>query len=227
MKNIILDFANTIANLSPSNEELISSYLSSQHKIFIEQEALAVAIHIADHSIFYSSVNSTGSIYRKNFYHGYNQCVINLLGLNHIVSPSSLYEYFSSHKRRWKLKEGVLSVIETLASRNFKLYILSNFDSCLQKIVKDDLGISNLFSGILASADCNLEKPDPKFYQHFLQSHKLAIKDSIYVGDNYFLDFIPSRSLGLETYIVPTNLILFRHLSECKSSLSFLKGMPY
>ncbi len=201
--NFIFDFAGTIADLSPSSADMLRSFLKENYDICLEKKQAERAYDCVDRSLFYSSVKIHDMEDKKDFYKKYNDLILKNLALFDIVdnSKNQLFEYFTSIKRHWTLKYDVKDTFEILKEEGKTISIISNFDSKLKDII-ENLGIYDLIDNIHISQDIGYEKPDVEFYKLFFEKYPISIKESVYVGDSYELDFTPATSIGLETFLI-------------------------
>lgn len=225
MANYIFDFAQTLAQLQPSNVELLSLYLREYVNIDLSQDVLMDAFSYADLYIPYSSVTITDNKQRREFYHRYNHHLLLSLGLNYLVKADDVYSYFSEQKRHWVPTNGAKRAVKTLHERRHALYILSNFDSNLDDIVEEHFHDEyKYFTSILTSQQCGMEKPSPLFLKHLIDKHKLDINNSLFIGDSYHLDYTPASLLGMKCLLVPQNFRQYKHLPFVRESLDFLQS---
>jgi FMN phosphatase YigB (HAD superfamily) len=64
------------------------------------------------------------------------------------------------------------------------------------------LGVSQFIRNSYISQEIGLEKPDVRFYQHFLTSENVQPGEVLYVGDSPELDWVPARKVGLTCLII-------------------------
>ncbi len=198
IKNVLFDFAGTIADLSPSSEDMLCSYVDKFCDFKLDKERAREAFACLDKHMFYSSVKVTDFDSKSKYYQHYNDMIIKSLGISDRVdnSENQLFKYFASHDRHWVLKSDVKDTFTTLKEKGFKVGIISNFDSKLLSIV-DRLGISDLVDYLHISQDEGYEKPQLEFYQSFFERHGLKANESSYCGDSYILDFLPVQSINI------------------------------
>ncbi len=198
MKTVIFDFADTIAHLSPSKESVVQNFILDKLGVKIELEKIARAYHYLDMNMFYSSVNIQDSVNKKEFYNLYNEKLFYYLGLDDF--SVEFYDYFVSIEKHWMLKEGVEGLFAQIVEKGYKIGIISNFDKKLKNIVSD-LGIGKYISFLVISADVGFEKPNEKIFTYALSEYELDKDELFYVGDNYNLDYHPTKSLGIKTFL--------------------------
>lgn len=202
IKHVGFDFAGTIAELSPTPSEIARSYLKASKGVEIGVAWIDMAYRCVDKMMFYSSVKTRTVEAKRDFYHRYNEMLFRTLGLTHIVGDTGeFFDYFMGIEKHWRLKEGVVPLFDELVSKNFSLYLLSNFDSKLMDIVAD-LGIRDRFEDICISQDIGYEKPDIRFYEYFLKKQHLRPEELFYIGDSYELDFLPATHFGIKTVLL-------------------------
>ena len=199
IKNVVFDFAGTLADLQPSSATMLCSYIHENYDFTLVQEEADKAFSCIDKQLFYSSVKITDFENKSKFYQQYNDNILKHLALFDLVdnSKNQLFNYFISQKRHWVLKSDVLPTMEELKKRGLQVGIVSNFDSKLFEIVKQ-LEIHHLIDYLHISQDEGCEKPQLEFYQSFFKRYALDPKETLYCGDSYILDFLPAKALGVK-----------------------------
>ena len=203
VKNVIFDFAGTVADLSPSSGQMLRGFLKEKEGIDVDEKLAARAYDCVDRSLFYSSVKIHKNEQKSEFYKKYNDLILKNLGLFDVVdnSKNQLFEHFLSVKRHWVLKDDVKDTFETLKDMGKSISIVSNFDSKLKDIATR-LEISHLIDNMHISQDVGYEKPQVEFYEIFFERYGLNPKECLYVGDSYELDFLPAYQIGLKTLLI-------------------------
>lgn len=98
----------------------------------------------------------------------------------------------------WRLYEDVPEVLDLLKSTGVKLAIISNWDSRLPALC-DELGISRYFDAVVVSALVGYEKPHPEIFRIALNQTGLTPAETLYVGDDPFLDYQGARKAGMSS----------------------------
>lgn len=200
-KLIIFDFADTIAVLSPRKEELIQEYIYNDSDIKIPIKQIEQAYYYLNNINFYSSVNIHNAHDKQLYYHEYNQTLLELLGIAHIVAAEGLFEHFNVSKQHWVLKEEVILLLQKLKDDNHILSLLSNFDKKLKPLLSK-LKVSHLFDSVYISQEHNLEKPDIDFFKLPLIEHNISASNTYFIGDSYHLDFLPAFKLKIHPILL-------------------------
>jgi putative hydrolase of the HAD superfamily len=214
----LFDFADTLAELQPNRQDIVANYIERVGGIRVGMDAVARAYKAVDLLMPYSSVKTTTATQRADFYRDYNRQLFALLGVAHRADPSGLIAAFGETKAHWQLKPGARDVLAELRRRGYRIGIISNFDTRLEQIVHDHLGLAGTVDYLHISQTEGVEKPDPRFYQGFFERHGLDIAHSFYTGDSYVLDFLPASGLGLKTWLLD-EAGLYPHLPEAIRSL--------
>ena len=197
----IFDFAGTLAELYPSRQQIVADYVERVSGIQVSTDVITRSYIALDLMMHYSSVSTRSIGQREEFYLKYNRCLLDMLGLTHLVNPKGLLSAFNEHETHWQLKRGALDVLISLQRKGYCIGIISNFDSCLEQIVYDRLKLSGIIDHVYVSQTEGVEKPNPKFYERFFQKHNIEKSNSFYVGDSYVLDFVPATAIGLKAWL--------------------------
>ena len=204
IRSVVFDFADTIAELIPNKEDIVVKYLLDRFSIIIDKKYVSRAYKSVNDFVFYSSLKIRDREDRKRFYKKYNSLVFKSLGLYHLVGEciDEYFEYFSSLKKRWVLKDGTLHVFRTLQLKDINVIIASNFDERLRDIVSKELCIGNYIKHVFISQEVEVEKPHEEFYRLLVKRHHLRPSETLYVGDSYMLDYLPGLGIGFRVILL-------------------------
>lgn len=199
---VLFDFAGTIADLTPSRESILRNYIYDQTSYDINESLLSQCYGFADLTFHYSSVRHNTKQLREEFYIEYNRILLSYLGILHLTTPNQLYEYFTAQKAHWSLKLGTRRVFDFLSNQGYQIGIISNFDSCLSDLLYGALGLGDVIDFIHVSESEGDEKPSKAFYLHFFEKYSVSISESLLIGDNYLLDYLPASSISLDALLL-------------------------
>lgn len=221
IKNVVFDFAGTIADLSPSSEEILCNYVEKFCDFTLDKERVREAFACLDKQMFYSSVKVTDFESKSKYYQHYNDIVLKNLGIYDRVdnTQNQLFDYFASYDRHWVLKHDVKEIFFTLKQKGLNVGIVSNFDSKLFAIV-ERLEISELIDHLHVSQDEGYEKPQLEFYQRFFEKYGLSVDETIYCGDSYILDFLPARAIKIAKPLIIDPYGNYAPRDECIKNIS-------
>lgn len=222
----LFDFADTLAELQPSRQDIVGDYIERVSGIRVDTDVITRAYKAVDLLIQYSSVNTRSMEQRAEFYRQYNRHLFNLLGVSHLADPAGLFTAFGERKAHWQLKPGARDTLGELRRRGYCIGIISNFDTRLEQLIYNHLGLVGMVDYLHISQSEGVEKPDPRFYLSFFERYGLAIKNSFYVGDSYVLDFLPATGIGLKSWLID-EAGLYPYCTDAIASVSeLLKQTP-
>jgi putative hydrolase of the HAD superfamily len=105
--------------------------------------------------------------------------------------------YMHSSKNYWRSYPNVIDILEILLDQNYRLGIITNGFTDVQKRKIDHLGINHYFSSIVMSDDLSIAKPDKRIFHHSLKELEAEADEAVYIGDDYQTDVIGSANAGL------------------------------
>ena len=198
IKNVLFDYVNTLAYISPTREEILQKFIKENSQKEVKIIDITTAFKEVDELTPYSSVQINTEAKKQDFYDSYNKKLFDKLGL---VCYNNFYRYYKNIKKEWVLYPDAFKTICVLKDKGIKVGVVSNFDKHLDMIAKK-LSIYDLMDMFVVSAQVGLEKPDVEFYRHVKDMYNLDTTVTIYVGDSYNLDYIPSRQTGYDSYLI-------------------------
>ena len=98
----------------------------------------------------------------------------------------------------WRLYDDVTACLTELRERQFRLAIISNWDTRLP-VLCEQLGITSFFETVVVSAIVGYEKPHPTIFQIALNETGLSPAEVMYIGDDPFLDYQAARKVGIHS----------------------------
>lgn len=104
-----------------------------------------------------------------------------------------------------RLYKGVDKLFKYLKENKYKIYLLSNAQSCFTNYELKKLGIYDKFDKLYLSSDYSIKKPNINFISTLIKNEKLDIENTIMVGNDYICDIAPAMSLNIKTIYLETN----------------------
>jgi HAD superfamily hydrolase (TIGR01549 family) len=221
-KLLIFDFADTIAFLNPSKEEIVKSFIKDRIQIEVPLNVISNIYHHVGNLKFYSSVDIKNSNEKESFYIDFNNSLLSFLGMSQALDSADLYDCFLKNSQHWELKDNFIDQANMLKEQGYLISLLSNFDSRLANVLKK-MNIYNMFDSIFISQDVGLEKPNLNFFELPLKHHNVKPKDSYFLGDSFLLDFVPATKIGMNAILLDENNN-YPYVSNRIQKLSSLSG---
>jgi putative hydrolase of the HAD superfamily len=93
------------------------------------------------------------------------------------------------------------SVLRRLKARGHRLYVVSNWDIQLVRVL-EDLGWKRFFEGVVASAVLGVEKPAPDIFEEALRAAGVDRDRALHVGNDPVADVRGASEVGVDTVLV-------------------------
>jgi len=114
-----------------------------------------------------------------------------------------LYAAFA-RASRWRIHDGTREVLETLVERGYRLAVLSNNDARCRQVLRDH-DLLQFFEALYLSGEIGFEKPDPRLFQHVMDSTGLPPEQIMHIGDSPRHDHEPAVKCGWEAVLIATH----------------------
>ena len=117
------------------------------------------------------------------------------LGITDTDMPMHLYETFSDPSS-YRLYDDVRPAFDALEDAGYRLGLISNFDTWLQKMLVE-MEVGHVFDTAVISGIEGIEKPDPAIYQLAVERAGVDPANAVHIGDSPVMDMEPARIAGL------------------------------
>ena len=127
-----------------------------------------------------------------------------------MVSREACIELFPKLYRRfedpdvWRIFDDVMPALDDLASRGFRLGIVSNWDNRLKPLLRR-LKLDGFFDFVCVSCDIGFTKPSPVIFEHTIGKFGLPPERMLHVGDQVDEDLKGARNAGLHSLLLDRN----------------------
>ena len=123
------------------------------------------------------------------------------LGLYNKNLIPKLVEVYRAHKPKLSLYSEVRTILSTLRKQGYKLGLITDGNVEVQRNKVEALKIKDFFDCIIFSDEYGIEKqkPNPFPYQKAMEELKVSARETIYIGDNPYKDFVSAKKLGIHT----------------------------
>jgi HAD superfamily hydrolase (TIGR01549 family) len=96
---------------------------------------------------------------------------------------------------------GARETLDSLASRGYRIGVVSNADGRVRKLL-EDAGLAARLEIVLDSALVGMEKPDPRIFLAAAQELGVPAPECAYVGDIYEIDIVGARAAGMRAVLI-------------------------
>jgi putative hydrolase of the HAD superfamily len=114
-----------------------------------------------------------------------------------------VYEQFRD-SRGWRLFPETFDVLRELKRLQYKLGIISNFDSRIYSVL-ESLKIVSYFDSITISSQTGYAKPDPEIFEAAIRAAGVPANRILFVGDNLTDDVQAGAAAGMNTVLIDRN----------------------
>ncbi len=219
IKAVFFDWFNTLACYEPPREELQSQAL---HEFGIEvlPSALVPSILAADRYFFdenaRSPVEKRSPEEKAEVYTRYQNTILTEAGVK--IDQGRLLKIMKRVQQLFTgitfvLFDDVLSVLKTLKERELILGLLTNLDRDMNPICRE-LGLEPYLDFVVTSGEVGVDKPEPPIFLAALQRAGVNASAAVHVGDQYKLDVIGARGVGIAPILID-RYDLYSEVSDC------------
>lgn len=205
IKAVFFDYYNTLVDYYPPREE-VQAKLLGEMGIRITPEELLRPIMVADD--FLSKEHSQKSLAKRSkeeiaaLYGQYHGIIFKEAGLE------ASTELIGNILRKWvtlelklALYKDVVPALDELKERGLTLGLISNVDRDIDADY-ERLGLAKWLQLKIISKDVGFTKPRPEIFQAAVKAAKVKPEEAIYVGDQYEIDVIGARGVGMRGILI-------------------------
>ena len=221
IKAVFFDWFNTLAQYEPPREELESQALQ-EFGIHVSPQKIMPSLLAADRDFFEENavfpVRERSPEEQAEIYARYQKTILTEAGVNISSEPDMLMKIMKrvqelSRGMSFALFDDVLSTLKTLKEQNLTLGLLTNLDSDMKPICRE-LGLESYVDFIVTSGEVGADKPKPPIFLAALQRAGVNASEAVHVGDQYKLDIIGARGVGI-TPVLIDRYDLYPEVSDC------------
>ena len=123
------------------------------------------------------------------------------LGLYEEELIPRLVAVYRIHKPNLAPYPDVRAVLTALKTQGYKLGLITDGNVEVQRNKVEALEVKDFFDCLIFSNEYGIEKqkPNPFPYQKVMEELEVSARETIYVGDNPYKDFVTSKKLGMWT----------------------------
>ena len=220
IKAIFFDWFNTLADFEPSRQELYGEAFP-QFGITIAPKDVIRGVLKADKYYFEENTRSTvtdrSPEEQMEVYLHYPRAILNEAGVE--ASPEIIVKVFNVVAGQFKkastfvLYDDVLSVFSALKQRQLILGLLTNARK--SSISRNRyLGLEPHLDLVITSGELGVDKPHPAIFKDALNKAGVEAAEAVHVGDQYELDVIGARQVGI-TPVLLDRYDIYPEVNDC------------
>ena len=217
IKAVFFDFYTTLATHHPPREEF---YVNICRELGITVEARALFTSLAAADIFYRNENSRSPVDKKtpdekiSFYIEYATMILKGAGVE-ISRDTALQILAKLREQKWEFRvhDDTLPTLEVLKNRGLILGLISNVVEDMESTYTE-LGLQPYLNFKVTSAEVGCDKPNPEIFQAALQKAQVKPEEVIYTGDQYDIDIVGARGVGMKALLIDRN-DYFPDITDC------------
>jgi putative hydrolase of the HAD superfamily len=229
IKAVFFDFYNTLATYHPPREEF---YVNICRELGINVEAKALFSSLAAADIFYRNENSRSPIDKRtpeekiNFYIEYVTRILGGAGVE-VGRDKALQILAKIRENKWEFRvyDDTLSTLKEIDKRGLTLGLISNVAQDMESTYTE-LGLQPYLDFKVTSAEVGYDKPRPEIFMAALEKANVKSKEALYVGDQYDLDIIGARGVGMKAVLIDRNNY-FPDITDCPRIRSLTEILEY
>jgi putative hydrolase of the HAD superfamily len=217
IKAVFFDFFNTLVTYQPPREQVYTN-ICSQYGIHVEPKALSKPLIVAD--LFWrdeerrSPIDNRPPQEQAAFWSKYIIKALNGAGVE--ISPDlALQVLLKMKEMKWDFVryDDTLKTLETLKDRGLILGLISNAGKNMDKTY-EDLGLLKYLDYFVTSFEVGYDKPQPEIFLAALQKAQLKAEETLYVGDQYDIDIVGAKGVGITAVLLDRN-DWFGEITDC------------
>ncbi len=197
VEGIVFDLDHTLFNRYATFEALQNDFYTELKKYLSDD--------ISPRDIYIALVNGD----KKYLYQGWDYIARYVFQLGYFKTPISEKEFkdiiFSCFERKAVPYSFTLPLLENLKKQNYKLGLITNGKSALQRKKLAMLKLENSFDEILISGEFGKHKPDTSIFIEMSKKLKISPNDLLYIGDHPINDIDAASKAGCKTLWIKTN----------------------
>jgi HAD superfamily hydrolase (TIGR01549 family) len=229
IKAALFDFYNTLATHHPIREEVYIN-ICSQLGIKAEAKALYQSLPAAD--MYYRNENSRSPIEKRtmeekiDFYVEYVNRILRGAGIE-VERDIALQVLAKIREHKWEFRayDDTLPTLKELKKRSLILGLISNIAEDMESTFTD-LGLQPYLDFKVTSVEVGCDKPRPEIFMAALNKAQVKPEESIYVGDQYDLDIVGARGVGIKGVLLDRNNY-FPEITDCPRISSLTDIMQF
>lgn len=219
IRAVFFDWFNTLAHYEPPREELESQALR-EVGINASPRDLKRGLLLADRDYFEentrSPIRKRSPEEQAEIYTRYQKTILTEAGIN---TPDDLLLKIMRRLQElyrgmtFVLFEDVLSTMKILKEQNLTLGLLTNINREIDTICQK-LGVAPYLDFTVTSMEAGADKPEPPIFRLALERARVDASDAVHVGDQYKLDIVGARRMGINPILID-RADIYQEINDC------------
>ena len=208
IKAVFFDFYNTLATHHPPREDAWVD-ACREHGIKLEAKTLFNSLPAAD--MYWRNEDSRSPIDKRTteekieFYTEYATRTLHEAGVEASREIAlQILAKLREYKWEYKTYSDTMPALEDLKKRGLILGLVSNVTQDMEPTYTE-LGLQPYLDFKVTSAEVGCDKPRPEIFMAALKKAQVKPEESIYVGDQYHLDIVGARGVGIKGVLIDRN----------------------
>ena len=219
IKAIFFDWFNTLAHFEPARHRL---YSEAFQKLGIEIPTLKIIRGILTGDQYFFEENAKSPVNKRSpeeqvaIYLHYPRAVLAEAGVD---APKELpLKILDTVKHQFEgakfaLFDDVLPVLKTLKQRKVISGLITNLAKDVNPMCRE-LGLEPYLDFTVTSEEAGADKPNPPIFLAALDKAKIEPSEAVHVGDQYKLDVVGARSVGISPILID-RYDLYPEINDC------------
>jgi putative hydrolase of the HAD superfamily len=208
IKAVFFDFYNTLATHYPPREE---AWVNACRELGIEMEAKALFNSLPAADMYWRDEESRLPMDKRTpeekieLYTEYATRILQGAGIE-ISRDTALQLLAKIQQHKWELKayDDALPTLKEIKNRGLTIGLISNVVKDMESTYSE-LGIQPYLDFKVTSSEVGYDKPSPEIFMAALDKARVKPEESIFVGDQYHLDIVGARGVGIKAVLIDRN----------------------
>ena len=229
IRAVCFDLFNTLARYEPPRE-VVHANACCTIGVEVSPEAVAKALPLADK--FWRDENARSPINKRSqkevadVYADYEVRLLQEIGreISHETALQIMAKLWDIGLK-FDVYDDSLSVLKLLKDRRLITGLISNVGQDVDETCQK-LGMQPYLDFRVTSFEVGYDKPRPEIFWAALEKAQTEPEETIYVGDQYDLDIVGARNVGITPVLIDRNNE-FTHITDCPRIQSLTEIVEY
>jgi putative hydrolase of the HAD superfamily len=219
IKAVFLDWFTTLSRFEPSREKLYCAAFA-ELGVSVSEELAARGILLGDEFLYTENMRLPLAKRPLEVREEMYQCFSRKITAEAKIEVAPGFHKTIRERIRnsfavatYVLYDDVLPTLRFLQARGLIMGMVTNFREDIDGYV-EKLGLKPFLMFVLTSVQVGFPKPDPRIFQAALEKAGVAAPEVIFVGDQYLLDIVGARNVGIQPVLID-RCDLYPGITDC------------